>query len=54
MVVKILSGKLRDSEGNQIEGSFLNHKAEGVCEIRFANGNNYLGNLSKGLKNGSG
>lgn len=54
MVLKILLGKLRDSEGNQIEGSFLNHKAEGACEIRLANGNNYLGNLSKGLKNGSG
>jgi hypothetical protein len=36
------------------EGTFLNHKAEGVCEVKYANGSSYSGNLSKGLKEGLG
>ena len=54
MVIKVCIGKLNDCEGNKIEGGFLDHKAEGVCEIKYKNGSVYNGNLSKGLKKGTG
>ena len=36
------------------DGNFKDHKAEGWCDIRYGNGGSYVGEMKRGLKDGSG
>ncbi len=45
---------MKKENGDVIEGHFINHKPDGECVIKYANGSSYSGTMHKGLPHGIG